>query len=353
LAILLVVSGHWATHFKYTTYLAIVNLPVFKWGWAGVDLFFVLSGYLIGGQLWRELQKTNTINVSRFIMRRGLRIWPYYFAFVAFCMAFLTDFRWRAKLADGWIQFLPDLTFLSNYIPGAVAGGWSLSTEEQFYIVAPLLLLLTTRWISLNKQWIPLVALLVALPVARAFAIADFAAGVERSPMVIYTPLHTHSDGLVIGMLIAWVGTVAPRFMAHRPLRLNLLWPGVLLLIGAVLYAISQDIFKFEALAFIFGGCVLFALRDNSIFTSFARWHGFYLISRLSFAMYLNHTVLLEVVPLVYDRGYAGFIAGYAVLLGLSMGIACLTFLCIESPFLQLRDRWMTPSRLQQPAVAT
>ncbi len=57
------------------------KLPLVTGGRVGVDLFFVLSGYLIGGQIWRELSKTGTVDMPRFLLRRGLRIWPLYFFF--------------------------------------------------------------------------------------------------------------------------------------------------------------------------------------------------------------------------------------------------------------------------------
>src|SRR6185295_10684233 len=76
LAILLVFSNH--TDRAFATVDWIGNLPFVNWGWTGVDLFFVLSGYLIGSQLWKELRKSGRIQVGRFILRRGFRIWPLY-----------------------------------------------------------------------------------------------------------------------------------------------------------------------------------------------------------------------------------------------------------------------------------
>jgi peptidoglycan/LPS O-acetylase OafA/YrhL len=357
LAILLVMSGHWGERFSHATGVrpAILKLPLFHFGWTGVDLFFVLSGYLIGGQLWREEQRTGSINVPRFLLRRGLRIWPYYFVFVAFMIAFMADHGWRATLAaHGWQQFVPDLLFISNYLPGGVSGGWSLSTEEQFYIVVPLVLL-ATRPLELSRQWIVLTLALLALPVSRAVTIARFGGdpGPEH-PWVIYCPFHTHADGLVVGLLIAWLGVVIPTVLAPRPLLRNLALPGALIATGAVLHQIRQDIFSFSALALIFGGCALFVLRDRSGFVKLTGWWGFYLLSRLSYAMYLNHFVILEWLSPRYlaaarGHGYGVFFTGYAMLLLTSIAIAVVTFLGLESPFLQLRDRLLASGK---PALA-
>jgi peptidoglycan/LPS O-acetylase OafA/YrhL len=354
LAILLVMSGHYGERFLHSTGidLPITRLPLFHFGWTGVDLFFVLSGYLIGGQLWREQQRQSTINIPRFLLRRGLRIWPYYFVFLAFMVTFMTDYGWRAAHLEvhTWQQFLPDLVFLSNYLPGGIAGGWSLSTEEQFYIVVPLVLWIT-RPLGISRQWIVLLASLIALPISRAIAVAHFGAspGPEH-PMVIYSPFHTHSDGLVIGLFIAWFSVAVPPLLAPRPLLRNLTLPALLIVLGGMLHSLNQDVFSFSALALIYGGCALFLLRDVSGLGKLTGWWGFYLLSRLSYAMYLNHFVILEWLTPKYlaaigTHGYVAFFSGYAMLLAVSLVVATTTFLLIESPFLQLRDRLLSQKR--------
>ena len=109
IAILLVINGHFSTIFtaRYGENLY-SRIPFVPNGWIGVDLFFVLSGFFIGGQLWKELLKEGTINIRRFIVRRGLRIWPLYF----FTYFFVLIFFWHSSAANqyGW----PDVVFLVN-----------------------------------------------------------------------------------------------------------------------------------------------------------------------------------------------------------------------------------------------
>ena len=121
-AIVLVIGNHLSLLGAQLAPSGVWDFVLFRYGWTGVDLFFVLSGFLIGRQLQRELQRTGSVKVPRFLLRRGLRIWPLYFAWVAFLALAL------GKSHGIW----PDLVFLSNYVQGQVAGGWSLSTEEQF-----------------------------------------------------------------------------------------------------------------------------------------------------------------------------------------------------------------------------
>jgi peptidoglycan/LPS O-acetylase OafA/YrhL len=110
-----------------------------RYGRIGVDLFFVLSGYFIGKQLWRELDRRGRIDLGRFVIRRGLRIWPLYYAVFAFAVL-----RGCALAPEQWWA---GLLFLTNYFPtlNVVPGSWTLSIEEQFYVATPLLLVVGGR----------------------------------------------------------------------------------------------------------------------------------------------------------------------------------------------------------------
>jgi peptidoglycan/LPS O-acetylase OafA/YrhL len=344
LAILLVFSTHayWSFEQQSKTALAIARFPLFLFGWTGVDLFFVLSGYLIGRQLWRELQRTGGIRIDRFLLRRGLRIWPYYFAFCVF--AILTS---NAPVSAFW----PDLTFLSNYFLGGVSGGWSLSTEEQFYLFVPVLLFVTSRILRLNRQWTVLLALLVALPIIRGIVLSLHGAhqhGAEDLEFVTYAPFHTHADGLVTGLLLSWLSVVHPAQTATRSFLGNIAIPALLVTTGFILRAANPDLFAFSGLAAVYGGATLFFLRDRSWFTRISGARVFHLGSRLSYSMYLNHFVVLAYLAPWLWRPKAGrpltlwgFLGGYTLALAVSVVAAAITFAAIEWPFLQLRDRWL------------
>lgn len=353
MAVLLVMSGHWGDlcgRYTVGSGAAILKLPLFHFGWTGVDLFFVLSGFLIGGQLWRELSRTGTVDLPRFLLRRGMRIWPYYFAFLAFMLAFMIDVGWRSSLqTHGWRQFLPDLFFLSNYMQGGVSGGWSLSTEEQFYVAVPLALLLVRRW-PLRWQWVVPTLALCLLPVLRYLAVRHFGRSPgPDNPFVIYSPFHTHADGLAVGLLVAWAAVAVPKLMTPLTTARNLLFAVPIVAVALVLRSCSQDVFSFSALALIYGAMAVFALRDTSIFSRFAGWRPFYVISRLSYAMYLNHFLLVEGPAqgfiAAHRGGYTTFLVGYVGMIALSMAIATVTFLLIESPFLQWRERLFASDR--------
>src|SRR5208283_1608063 len=129
--------------------------------WSGVDLFFVLSGFLIGGQLWKELNRTGDIHIGRFILRRGLRIWPFYYFFILVVGSVTLA---QGKPISG---FLADIFCVSNYFHNKISGGWSLSTEEQFYIMFPVLLYLGSRVIPRQKLILFPIFWLLVLPLVR------------------------------------------------------------------------------------------------------------------------------------------------------------------------------------------
>lgn len=349
IAILLVFTGHYAAEFQGTP--RVQALPVVHWGWTGVDLFFVLSGFLIGGQLWKELKRAGHIRIGRFLLRRGLRIWPLYYAFVVFVAA---EGLFGRTMRGMW----SDACFFSNYIYGQIGGGWTLSTEEQFYILAPITIALFARIIKPKHLWILPAAGLLGLVVNRVILLSYWQAQyLDASYMrfALITPLYTHADGLGVGLLLAWFAVFRPELIASKRLRLSVC--GGMLVVGTALYYLSHYIFCYTTLGLIFGAAALWGLGLQRTPRPLG-WHGFYIISRLSFGMYLNQFGLLErlsslLLPLRVKGGEAAFWMLYAVCLLASIAIAFVTFQMVEWPFLQLRARWLESAKRIQPELAT
>lgn len=330
-AILLVIGGH-CVAFGFQG----LGPKVFYWGWTGVDLFFVLSGYLIGAALWRELDRTRRIHLGKFFVRRALRIWPLYFATIAAYA--LWDILTRHPLH----YLLNDVFFISNYRPLQVQGGWSLSTEEQFYLLFPLLLISFRRVPCRLLVCIPILWL-TALPILRHHAMA-LHPGAQPGP-IIYSPFHTHSDGLAIGVLLALLSIKAPQILKRRSYSLML---AIGMLAAGVVARIYDGIdLSYSALALIYGSLLVAGLNSGPA-NRVASWRGFHIISRLSFGMYLNHMAIIAAfTPLfssIVDRNPASpllFAAGFILLAGASAAASFMTFTLIELPFLRLRDKWL------------
>lgn len=351
LAILLVVNGHMSARFedaygsnRYAHFLLVRN------GWIGVDLFFILSGFFIGGQLWKEIRRTGQICVGRFILRRGFRIWPlYFFTFLVVFLYFLCAGYGLTTRQFGWT----DVVFLTNYVNhGIVMGSWSLCTEEQFYIVVPVALyLLAGRIHHLRdcRKW--LWAALLTVPVLRGVLwVAETGHFFVHSPAAfatLYYPSITHCDGLIMGLLIAnyWAASDKPGSRFASPWLLAAYSLGI----AAVLYAAQGGVFGFFALALLFGSLAWLGLqRELKVFNG----KIFYWISRLSFGMYLNHEYMCPVVarwigalshhaPFLLANPIVGNLAAVALVVVMSGAVSFVTFCLLEHPFLQMRKVYM------------
>lgn len=346
LAVLLVVAQHFADFGvrQFPALRSTFESPVFRFGWTGVDLFFVLSGFLIGRQLWRELERSGTIDVKRFVLRRGLRIWPLYLAFVMISPA----------LTNTWHYRWGDWAFLSNYVGGRVEGGWSLSTEEQFYIVAPLAIVFLSRWVGL-RGWLRILPLLiVATIVARLLtAHALLASGLDPLAVkdAMYTPFHLHNAGLLIGLLAALVSVLRPAWFFERSmLRSPLPYIGfAAMMLGMALREYDNVVFPFLALGLIYGGLMVLLIPWRSGPLGLFAVTPFYTLSRLSYGIYLNHFAVLRwVTPAVShaaERATGTAAAGAS--LALVVTVACsvlfsaIFFVAIERPFLDLREKFI------------
>jgi peptidoglycan/LPS O-acetylase OafA/YrhL len=352
IAILLVVSGHLSADFagRYgsTVYS---RLPFVANGWIGVDLFFVLSGFFIGGQLWKEQIRRGTVDVGRFMLRRGFRIWPlYYFFFVVVLSVSLL--LGTAPKTYGW----SDLVFLTNYVNhGIVEGSWSLCTEEQFYIVTPLAIYFFARHLRAVERCRPwLWTLLCLVPLLRAAIWIHGTGHFFSHDAQLFSPIYyrsiTHCDGLIIGLIIAnlWETRTQPKSKLANPWLLVLF--GTFALVA--LHVLQKEIFDFSALALFFGSFVWLGVqRHVGVFDS----RLFYWISRLSFGMYLNHEyiatwVVERVLPhLGLSRSHLlANLFGVVVLATISAAVALVTFCLVEHPFLQLRKIVLAkPTRAQ------
>ncbi len=292
-------------------------------GWAGVDLFFVLSGFLISGLLFTEWKASSSISVGRFLIRRGLKIYPGFYVFLALTSLPLIRLHGSSPL---WNELL----FLQDYMPHYWGHTWSLAVEEHFYLLLPLLLLTLTRFGKLD--WIPAISgvLLVTCLAMRIHA----ATTATVNDQVLY-PTHLRVDALFAGVALGYVFHFKPAVFSRwsrwwlLPLAATLLVPLTLLNgLGMLAVVISCNTLAFVLL-------VWWAITRPSIRFLPVERVGFY-----SYSIYVWHMMITAI-----------FRSHRPTLLTFSLNlITCVVWgICmaevVEIPALKLRDKVFPASR--------
>jgi peptidoglycan/LPS O-acetylase OafA/YrhL len=314
-------------------------------GWLGVDLFFMLSGFLITGILIGSKDLPHYFR--NFYIRRVLRIMPLYFVAVivwsflyrGYGQYFLLSSVFGANL--DWLLHVRE-----PHGPGVL---WSLAVEEQFYLLWPLMVFLLSR----RSLAIVSGAIFFAMPLMRAIAAAH-----GMNPELIYMLSWFRFDGLAAGSLLAiW----ASSRLAGKP---SSMWIAaglmaafaVLTLVGApfglkVANSVTSVSLRYTQAYLFFGAFfVLIVAFRGSTWTTPLRWRFIQLSGALSYCLYLVHLsvgdgyeYLLKrsAFPVVSEFGASGAVLlRAAVMLGVSFGIALLSRKYLENPFLSLKDRF-------------
>jgi peptidoglycan/LPS O-acetylase OafA/YrhL len=193
IAILLVLFSHYPVAYS------------FRFMWIGVDLFFVLSGFLVSGLLIREYRETGKVGIRRFLIRRGLKIYPAFYLYFFFTIAFIAAFRHYGIPLSGveidWKRCLAEVFYLQNYFDKVWAHHWTLAVEEHFYFLLALIFILI-RAAKLSAGTLMKISLL-SLPVVLVLRILYVAYGnghPENTP-VDFT--HLRIDSLFAGVLLS------------------------------------------------------------------------------------------------------------------------------------------------------
>jgi len=327
--------------------------PNFEWlsrfGWAGVDIFFVLSGFLIGTQVLRPLQRGERLAYGEFYARRAWRILPA-FAVVLALYACFAGLREAPGLQPWWQFATFTLNLLIDYGRNqAFSHAWSLCVEEHFYLVLPLLAWWLARRPSPLRFFGACAAVLVfGIGLRSAVWLHDAAFDPARNWYIedIYYPTWMRLDGLLMGVMLATLRIYRPQTWARLQARSN-----VCLLGGVAVSCLAFWLFDdrtgllantigWPLLSFGFG-LLVFAGADKRSLIGRWRIPGVGWIAAISYSLYLSHKIAFHLVqealaPSLQGHGDALQFATYAlatVLLG-----AALHYL-VERPFLRWRDR--------------
>jgi peptidoglycan/LPS O-acetylase OafA/YrhL len=310
-----------------------VLLAPFRWlgfsnfGWSGVDIFFVLSGFLVGGLLVKEWRLRGRIDSKQFLIRRGFKIWPQYYFFIL-CML-VTGHR---SASDLWGNLLN----IQNYV-GGVAHTWTLAVEEHAYLLLAFCLAFAAyRGVRMRHVFFALAAVSAAV-LALRFVLTS-------QGYNTFTRTDTRIDGIFYGVMLAILYHYAPELF-RRLQRLSWVWGGIILLaladfrfgpktnMGGAVSWLCADAMGVACLLLLYHHD---PVKKRPLVFRLIAWIGLY-----SYGIYLWHvSVVAPVISLGRHLRPGAEMFWEAVaspLLGIALGV--LTTKLIEFPSLKLRDR--------------
>jgi peptidoglycan/LPS O-acetylase OafA/YrhL len=297
----------------------------FAGGLIGVDVFFVLSGYLITSILLRELRETGDISLSNFYWRRALRLFPAMVVLAAFEVVRSlfnphgVQMRESVLAASLYLQNFDNVSQFTHL--GLMGHTWSLATEEQFYLLWPLALPLVFSRRPLHWLGAAVAAMLIArmLPLGYSRPALDFSPGLR--------PV-----GLLIGCAIAFWPILAPRWVVL---------PAVVALF--VIAALEEHA---VILAPLMASLITAALIGALQWPSFLGHAALRYIGKISYGLFLYHVPII-----VLGQKFVHGPVAVAGLVALSFVAAALSYELVEKPFLRLKDR-RSPAPTEIAAIA-
>lgn len=318
----------------YHSHPRLAGTPLYRaslWGWAGVNLFFVLSGFLITSILLESRNKPHYFR--NFYGRRALRIWPVYLLVLGIVYAradwFVGEPPFKAILHAPWWAYLLFLqNLLHTALPPALGPTWSLAIEEQYYVVwAPLVRLFSRPWLLVGV----LATALVASPLFR------------MTHHAWITPTHTltHLDGIAMGSLIA-IGLHTLRWNRRTWMLLGA--AGMVSGLCLAFTVLGGTAFLDCGLTLGFGGAVLSAIASTGYRTPLhasLRRGPLPYYGRISYGMYMTH-ILVFVYFGWFDKqmdpyGIAGNLAIIGFRLAAATVAATILWFGFESRILRLK----------------
>lgn len=350
-AVLLVMGAHMEscpaeTNTFFHSLTAIWN----RGGWIGVDLFFVLSGFLVSGLLFREHEKHGSILAFRFLIRRGFKIYPGFWVLIGVTVVF-------AILQHHPIHphtVASELLFLQNYRSAAWPHTWSLAVEEHFY----LLLVIFLFWLSTRKQeknpftiipmaFMSLAIVCLTLRVLTAIHLGKTGALANHGVSRYFCATHLRIDSLFFGVLLSYFYHYNNRAFLERIVR----WRVWLIALG-ILFLAPAFIFQLETTPFMYtAGPTMLYLGGGALLCGLLAWQwpGSAAIRSLAYMGSHSYSVYLWHVPVLYTAAHwfqpaESWFYYFTIYLAGAVSFGIIMAVVVEFPMLKLRDRWF-PSR--------
>jgi peptidoglycan/LPS O-acetylase OafA/YrhL len=341
-AVLLVIAAHAGTFYNdLPASLRPVLSCVQSASWMGVDLFFVLSGFLVSGLLFDEFNAKGKVDLRRFLIRRAFKIIPAFYFLTAVTLVYDVI----ENHGINWAHLVHDLLFLQSYRMGEWSHAWTLAVEVHFYCLLALLV-----WWSIRRygaQWPQAIPRFMAALMLFSITARWLTSG-EYTNFNVHKQLfetHLHLDVLAAGVLLRYLFTYAPERLAFLD-RARPLW----ILLG--LYAISFSAYLFYPhsrlmTTFIpslnaFGfSTILYQFTQipfprNNLFGWLFKPVDYF--GSHSYSIYLWHMpVMAWILPLFFERPGLLYLGAFIIL---SLAVGTFFSVILEHPVLRWRNHW-------------
>ena len=349
-----------------------VQLRVATAGWVGVDLFFVLSGFLISGLLFSEYKRRGSISFKRFIVRRWFKIYPAFCVFLAatLCVESMTGRRSTMR------QYLSEILYVQNYGKPIWNHTWSLAVEEHFYLFLPILLLLLIRF-SANRadpfRLVPGIFVIVAFVCLVFRVVTVLHIPSANLPDWAYyrkalIPTHERIDSLLFGVTLGYLHHFRPDILAkalgpksNRGIAAGL---SALMLLPCLFLPAGNWFMLTAGLTMLylgFGTILMLSLHGQVVVP--ARFAGFVsglrgslaFVGVYSYSIYLWHGAIQPWGTVFLRRWFhlqlhgVPLVASYFII-SVSLGIAMSRL--VEYPCLRLRDRLFPETQIRSEQQA-
>ncbi|MDP4261652.1 MAG: acyltransferase [Bacteroidota bacterium] len=311
------------------------------YGELGVDLFFVISGLLVGSILIRKFKRNERISFSQFILQRGFKIWPsyYWFLLVGSFLAYLFYSQDKPEyIIGGGRDMLRYIFFYQNYtgLPfhWPFDHIWSLCVEEHFYILLPILFIIIKGLFSNNRNFLFLsVAGLIAAGIVFKILSIYFTNSKDT-----YSATHNRIDALGWGVMLGILVTYFENYWK------KVKWLFLLFILGAILFAADVLILIYSKNYFfekvIFHSVVpfcFFLMLLGLYYRDFSRWKPIRFIAYYSYNWYLWHPIFVWIIS-----KYVGInVMGLVTYMIVSFLTAMLFTILVEERFLSIRETVM------------
>jgi peptidoglycan/LPS O-acetylase OafA/YrhL len=352
IAVMVVIGSHLASLLRFQQPTPWTSLNrLLQGGFVGVDIFFVLSGFLITSLILNEIDENGSFSVRRFYARRALRLLPalYVLLAVVFVISVTDGFsvhaQWTATWAAflyiiNWVYALPSLHQGIEELPSNLGHLWSLAVEEQFYLVWPLVMYAISR--RRKTSWlIPMLALtLIALVVSRRYSLLDQG----YSTWSIFPRTDARIDSILMGVVFAF----AHRHLVFHPMFLRvsaytasgaLIWfmyagpnNGLLFKFGFTIIALCSAIVVIASVDRVWWPSKLLASRPLTA------------IGKVSYGLYLWHIPVFVFM----SQHVTGGMRSFRILLALlaTSIVTLASWKMIEAPSLRFKDRRYSSRKL-------